>query len=277
MRPIRPSTRAVPAALLTFAALGMLAPSAHAQSIWLDRTVPRSIHLELAKPMLETDADGFLTFNTYLSTRLPLGRSLSFVGELPVAMLEIESSFFEDETSTAFGNPYVGIESHVNGESGGWFEFGVRVPLASEEEEAVVTGIIADVDRWEAFFPNAVFVRGAAHWRLHPRPGGVGADFRFAPILWIPEEEGETEMFATYGAQVLFQATNARGGAGITGRWFVTDDGDGDATAHQFEAAFDFLSGDVRPGLTLRVPLDDELLIFASPDATIGLTVNILL
>ena len=269
--------RPVVSVLALAALLVAAAAPASAQSIWLDRSVPKSIHLELAKPLLEGDGDGFFTFNTYLSTRLPLGENLSFVGELPVATLAIESDF-DDESSTAFGNVYLGIESNVRGESGGWFEAGVRLPTASDDEFAVFTGVLGDLDRWEAFFPNAMFIHGAAHWRKVPRAGGVGADFRLAPQVWFPtEDEGETELFATYGAQVLFQSTGARGGAGLTGRWFVTDDDEGDASSHQVEAAFDFLSGSVRPGVTFRVPLEDDVLFFESPDATIGVTLNFIL
>ena len=267
--------RPVVSVLALAALLVAAAAPASAQSIWLDRSVPKSIHLELAKPLYEGDGDGFFTFNTYLSARLPLGDgNVSFVGELPVATLSIDSEF-DDESSTAFGNPYLGIESNVRGESGGWFELGARLPTASDDEFAALTGAFADLDRWEAFFPNAMYIHGAGHWRKVPREGGVGADFRLAPQLWIPtEDDGETELFATYGAQILFQATSARGGAGLTGRWFVTDDGEGDATSHQVEAAFDFLSGSVRPGLTFRVPLEDT---FLTPDAMVGVTLNFVL
>ena len=275
MRPTRPSTRAVPAALLTFAALGMLAPSAHAQSIWLDRTNPKTIHLELAKPMFGGGVDeGFFTFAGFLTARLPASEGLDIVGELPMATL---SSDDNGESSTMIGNPYLGIETVPAGGHGGRFEFGVRPPLASEDEFAVFAGLAADANRWEAFFPNAIYVRAAGHWRSDVRDGHPGVDLGVAPVVWIPEEDGDTELFTTYSAQVLLQAADARGGVGLSGRWFVTaDDASfGEASTHQFEAAFDFLRGDVRPGFVLRVPLDEDG--FFTADAVVGLTVNFVL
>lgn len=266
--------------VLATAVVVAAATPASAQSIWLDRTVPKTLHLEIAKPLIDGDVDGFFTFTPYVSTRLPLSSSLSFVGELPAATFEVEG-FFDDETSTTIGNPYLGIESHVNDGSGPWFEIGARLPLASDEEVAVLTGIATDLDRWEAFLPENFFIRGAAHVRRHPEAGSVGFDFRLAPTLWIPEgdDDADVELFTTYGAQLLFRARDVRGGVGLTGRWFTTADEDvEDEVDHQLEAAFDFLAGSVRPGLTLRVPLDDDsILLDDLSDGTIGLTLNFLL
>ena len=277
MRPVRPSNLAVPAALVALAVLGGLAPPAFAQSIWLDRTNPKTIHLELAKPMFGGGVDeGFFTFAGFLTARFQTSEGLAVVGELPMATLSSDDG---GESSTMIGNPYLGIETVPDGGHGGRFEFGVRPPLASEDEFAVFAGIAADANRWEAFFPNAVFVRAAGHWRSEVRDGHPGVDLGVAPVLWIPEEDGDTELFATYSAQVLLQAAEARGGVGLSGRWFVTADDAtlGEATTHQFEAAFDFLHGDVRPGFVLRVPLDDDGIFFGTADAVFGVTVNFVL
>jgi hypothetical protein len=273
---VRPSVRRLVRCAAALAALAAFAPAAQAQSAWLDRSVPKSVHLELAKPGFSGIDEGFLTFAGFLTARLPLSDGLTFVGELPMATISSDDG---DESSTAIGNPYVGIESRPAEQSGAWYEFGVRPPLASEDEFAVFVGALADADRWEAFFPNVIYVRGAAHWRTAPRDGHVGVDVRVAPTVWIPEEDGDSELFATYGVQALLTSPTARGGAGVTGRWLVTgDEGSfGERSTHQLDVAFDFLRGNVRPGVTLRVPLDDDGIFFGAAESVIGLTVNFVL
>jgi hypothetical protein len=274
---MRPLPRA--AVLAALLATATCASTAHAQSIWLDRTHAKTLHLELAKPQLDFVDDGFFTFAGFLSARLPLGQGIAFVGELPMATMSVdEGLLFGEEASTMVGNPYLGVETREVG-SGGWFEFGLRPPLASEDEFALFAGLTADVDRWEAFIPNAFFVRAAAHWRDDPRDDGIGADLRVAPSVWIPEEDADTELFATYGAQVLLHSPQARGGAGLSGRWLVTeDDGDfGERSTHQLDIAADFLRGSVRPGLIVRIPLDDDGVFFGTAESVIGVTVNFVL
>ena len=266
----------LPAALL---AAALLAPAAaDAQSPWLDRENPKTLHLELAKPLFDGD-EGFFTFGAFLTARLPAGDGLAFVGELPVATLSVDEGLLGDRSSTTIGNPYLGIETRPEGGHGGRFELGLRPPLASEDEFAFLAGMAADVHRWEAFLPNAFFVRAAGHWRSDMRGGGPGVDLGVAPNLWIPEEDGDTELFATYGLRVLLESPQARGGVGLGGRWFVTaEDADfGEASTHQLEAAFDFGRGGVRPGFVLRLPLDDTGIFFDNPDAVVGLTLNFVL
>lgn len=280
MRPSRTIIRST-VVLALLGMLGALAPAASAQSIWLDRADPKSLHVELAKPLFDGPSDGFFTFTGYFSTRLRLGEKLSFVGELPVSTVSLKSSspLVADESSTTIGNPYLGIESHPEGGSGGWFELGVRVPLASDEELATFTGIVTDNDRWEAFFPSTFVLRAAGHWRDDPRQGGVGADFRVAPALWVSSDfADDVEIFNTYGAQILFHSEDARAGLGLSGRWLMTDSGDfGENSTHQFDAAVDFLHGRVRPGATLRIPLDDDSFVTSGLDAIVGVTLNIAL
>jgi hypothetical protein len=274
--PVRPSVRRLVRCAAALAALAAFAPAAQAQSAWLDRSVPKSIHLELAKPGVEGLDEGFLTFAAFLTARLPLNDGLTFIGELPMATISSDDG---DESSTTIGNPYVGIESRLAAESGTWFEFGARPPISSDDEFAWLIGALADADRWEAYFPNAIFIRGAGHWRSAPRDGRIGVDVRVAPTVWIPEEDGDSELFATYGVQALLTSPTARGGAGLTGRWLVTEDdgGFGERSTHQLDVAFDFLRGNVRPGVTLRVPLDDDGLFFGASESVIGLTLNFVL
>jgi len=280
-RPL-PFRRAALAATLTLATLAALAPGAAAQSIWLDRVSPKTLHLEIAKPLYEDAEDvDFMTANWSLSGRFPIGATLHIVGELPYARIGFDSDF-ADESSTTIGNLYAGIETHVAEGNGAWFEAGVRVPTASEADEndegnaATFTGTFVDVDRWEAYglSSDAFILHTAVHGRTDP-VGKIGVDVRLAPNLWFGGDlDDDAELFLVFGAQVLYHGTSVRAGAGITGRTWVTED-EGGTSAHQVEAAVDVLSGRVRPGMTLRVPINEY--DFIEKDAVIGLTLNVLL
>lgn len=273
-----PDRRPVLAGLAILLAALAATPAAHAQSAWIDRSARRNVHFELARPPLDAFDAGFFTFAGFFTGRFPVGEQLAFVVELPLATVSIDESLFGDTSSMTVGNPYVGMESRPGEGSGAWFEFGVRPPVTDEDEFAYLVGMAADADRWEAFVPNRVVARAAGHWRDDPRDGGLGADVRIAPAVWIPtEDEGaETELFATYGAQFLVHSAQARGGVGIDGRWLATEDGDfGQRSTHQIGIAFDFLRGGVRPGVTLHIPLDDDGILVEAGDAVIGLTLNI--
>ncbi|MEO6462490.1 MAG: hypothetical protein ABIP29_05390 [Candidatus Eisenbacteria bacterium] len=265
------------AALVLLVALGGLAPAACAQSIWLDRVSPRTIHLEGAKPFLEGDRDGFFTTTWFLSTRLPLGERLAFVGELPFATaktaFDLPTFGLFEASSSAIGNPYLGIETRPASGRGSRFELGVRLPAASDNEFATATGAATDVDRWEAFFPDIIVLRSTFHWR-DDVVGKPGIDVRLGPALWLADGlGGNAEIFAHYGLQFLYHGTEARAGAGIGGRWLLTGGGDlGASSVHQVEAAADFLPGRVRPGVTLRIPLEDNGI-----DLALGLTLNVVL
>jgi hypothetical protein len=274
--------------------LGALPHAAQAQSIWLDRAVPNSLQVELAKPMFHGPADGFFTFGGYLTTRLSLGNKLSFVGELPVATFALDSSspLLEDESSTTMGNLYLGIESHPKpgeewrgeGPTGTWFELGARVPLASDEEFATNAGIASDVNRWEAFAPDAFVVRAAGHWHGESPPDeeaplGFGADVRVAPALWILDDFGDdVELFTNYGVQLLFLVEGGSLGLGTSGEWLISREGRFDTnSAHQFELALGANAGGVQLGLTLRTPMDDSSPLTDSLDRVVGLSVAVAL
>lgn len=63
-------------------------------------------------------------------------------------------------------------------------------------------------------------------------------------------------------------------GGGITGVAILTEDGSfGERTYHQAGVTLNLLLGEVRPGINVRVPLDDELDFI---DFTVGLHLTVL-
>lgn len=248
--------------LVAFALVSCLfASSAHAQSVWLDHGHRSSGLLEVLFPSFDGVDTQFPDWTWYATGRFPLGARTHFVGELPFTQLDVVGG----GSHATIGNPYLGIE-YARGEDGALVEFGARMPLTSDKSDSPwVNGYLTDVEREEAFVPDALPVRLGAHYRhAAPRVGGVSYDLRLVPSVWIKTSDrflNETETFLGYGGIVRYEGEVVRAGAGLTGRWNLSSDGQdfGRSTVHQAEFAVDVLRGPVRPGVQLKVPLDHDL------------------
>lgn len=244
-----------------------------AQSIWLDRSQDKSIGLEVMRPNFSAEegdeVSGLLLF---LSLRAPMTPQFRFVGELPFVRSSYESNFFftRSGSQSTVGNPYLGFEI---GQRGTPFlgEFGIRLPAASEDKfGAVLMGIVSDYDRLEAFIPNTVSITGMLNY-CHREASGFALRLRGGPSLLLNTDEDDTELFIGYSAQAGYEAPRFSLLGGFTGRAIMTEeDADFDERSiHQlgFNASAQF--GKLRPGLHLRLPLDDDLQ--ESLDAVLGL------
>ncbi|UCC71836.1 MAG: hypothetical protein JSV86_15885 [Gemmatimonadota bacterium] len=236
------------------------------QSIWLEPHGDRVAYLEILKPSFEDGDDiAFLTSAWYLSTRVALSDNIAVVGEVPFAYAKIDSEFTEESQSgTTIGNIYAGLEL-TGGASKFFGEFGVRVPLASDEGDgglASEAGFLADyVDRAEAFLPNVLSIHAAVNYRLR-QENGVGVRFRLAPLLWIDTESdgAEVELWTLYSAQVWYNGEMVAVGGGFSGRALLTEEDldFGERSFHQICLAANLILGRFQPGVQLRVPVDKD-------------------
>lgn len=131
------------------------------------------------------------------------------------------------------------------------------------------------MERWEAFVPRIGVARTAFHWSSDTIDR-AGVDLRIAPTLWYSHGfTDQVELYFGYGGRVLYRGKNARAGAGWGGRWRMSiDEGNyGRNSTHHVEAGGDFLAGRLRPGATVRIPLDDD----TGADLAIGLSLGIVL
>ena len=238
-----------------------------AQSLWLDRRDQPSAFLEVLKPIFGSEIDEFPTATVFLSFRIPASERTAVVTELPFAHFESPS----DGSSSAIGNPYLGVDFHPPGSSSVW-HVGVRAPLAPNDEVAVFSGFFSDLNRWEAFLPDLVTIQGSYEY-AHLPDRGPSVRLRAGPALWLPTSEGDAELFALYGVLLGIRRPEIRLEGGVGGRLFVTAEGDFfDRVDHQFELVTDFGTGSLRPGLSLRVPLEGE----EDPtDLVVGATLNV--
>lgn len=265
------SSRRLLGVLTAVVVTAMIAPTATAQSLWMQRDGEQTLMLEVLQPSLEGfDAKPF-SAALFLSGRGTVSPRISVVGELPFARHRSTYLIFgpAEYSSSTIGNPYAGLEVKL-GSGPAFLEIGVRPPLAPDDEyPAVLTGRSADIGRWEAFDVNAFAVLAAFDIR-EVTPSKVAFRLRVGPSVAISTENEDDLFYANYAFQIGYQGSKARIGVGMTGRSqlnelsYVSYDpylpgaasNLGQRSASQFELHADFLSGRVRPGLDLHVPLD---------------------
>lgn len=251
-----------------FCAIFALSTFTHleAQSIWQDYTAWEGITIEFLKPNYAQDEDfSFLTSVTFLSARFPMARNIIFSGELPFSYVNWDIPQGPDlGAKQTFGNPYLGLEFHPR-RTQMFFELGVRVPLAAgideENGEATITGGLTDfVDRAEAFATDAVPVTGFVNYILSSRTGFY-LRLRGGPSFWIASgDREESETFILYSAQAFYETGILRFGGGFSGRYAASMEGGdfAERSMHQLTFGLDFILGMFRPGVYIRIPLDDE-------------------
>jgi len=265
-----------PSLLVALCLLASAAP-ASAQSVWLDREHRPSVLGEVLFPNFDGGGTEFPTWTWFIAGRFPVATSGAIVIEAPYAHGDFGDSDFASDGS--IGNPYIGYEYRPH-PSGLLLEAGLRVPLMEAEIIPFTVGYLSDVDRQEAFVPDQVTMRLGLHYHHAPSADShVSYDLRFVPSVWIITDEtflSESEFFLGYGGIVRYEGDDVRVGGGLAGRWNATSDGAdfGEASFHQFDLAADFLHGSVRPGVQIKLPLDDDLTNVL--DVTWGVSLTVL-
>lgn len=240
------------------------------QSLWLTRSQRSTVALEILKPSYASNVETtFFTATWFISGRVFVSETIALTGELPINHIGISEI---DESETDLGNVYLGVEIH-NQSATVVTEIGMRLPSA---DDTAFLGAFTDfVDRADAFATDVFpFI-----WAVTvQKKGNTGALVRFRPGLttWIAKGDREdAEIFVTYSLQGGYEAEEFGILAGIGGRWLTTSDNAtfGESSYHQLGVAIDFGAGRARPGLTVRVPLDEDLRDVL--DIAYGLTVSI--
>ncbi|MCK6618946.1 MAG: hypothetical protein HUU32_13015 [Calditrichaceae bacterium] len=251
-----------PAVAIAIAGL-VLPQSGLAQSYWVNRSQPKTISLEILKPDFAGDANTtFTTSVIFLGIQFPVAKKTLIVAELPFAHFGLNEEGYDGQSESAIGNPYLGLEfgAKNSGVSG---EIGVRAPLTSNEKiSAVLTGFFTDFDRLEAFVPDILSLAGMVNYK-YKSAGGAFARLRGGPVFWIPtgDSEADNELWLAYGFQAGYESQQVGFSIGFTGRLLATEEDLelGERTFHQLGLAADFGLGNVRPGVHLRLPLDEDL------------------
>ena len=258
----------------------VLSMEVNGQYLWLDRSNNNSIAYEFLKPSFKNAEDmTFFTSAMFLSGRFVTSDKITIIGEIPFAIYGQDREQGENISENAFGNPYVGIE--VKGENSPVFgEFGIRLPFAPSEDNqsAVMVGAFTEfVERLEAFIPEILPVNAFVNY-YSVNKSALAIRLRGGFSGWFATgDRDENEWFLMYGVQGGYQTEQVNVMAGLSGRWWLSlEDADfAEKTFHQLILEADFGLGSVRPGVLIKVPLDDDLKEFVDLVWGISFLVNL--
>ncbi len=228
---------------------------------WVSPGARKAVTLEFLNPDFKNESFSFPSSAIFLTGRFPFSRG-SVMVELPVAMTD--ATFFDESRSeTMFGNPYIGLE--VSSSPRLAFELGLRVPVASDTKPlAAGVGAASDADRLEAFVSDLLPISVKLRYRSK-NAENVVFGFRVGPTLWVFTDDvggfrDEGEILMDYGAHVGYEAGTLSVVGGVSGRWNLTSgSGFSDSSFHQVAATVNLNLGQARPGVHLRIPLDEDL------------------
>ncbi len=235
-----------------------------AQSLWLDRNNDKCISLEILKPNFDgKDNTTFITSITFLSGRYAATKNIIVIAEIPFSHTGIESSYRNAKSENAIGNPYLGIEI-LGDDSPVFGEVGLRLPLAPKEDvqNALLTGFLTEyIDRSEAFILEILPISAAINY-IYKNQKGFSLRYRGGLVGWIPTgDRDESEWIMLYGAQAGYRMQQANFVAGFSGRLILSASTRGldERSFHQLVLAANAVLGDIQPGLSFRIPIDEDM------------------
>lgn len=253
--------------------LGCATPAA-AQPVWTGPPEHAStVSLEWLKPAFDQGDDiSFFTSSLVLSGQATLTDRLMIVGEVPASYVRAG-----DQGASSVGNPFVGIELRGHDPSI-FMELGIRLPVADDVDVLpAAIGSLIDLNRFGAYGVNVLPLQLVANYHYAPTASNVSVRVRGGSETFLPvAQDAGGAMILTYGVQGWYRGAQVEGGGGLTGRWAVgQEDGFGESSLHQATITVRGIFGRVRPGVLVRIPVDDPLNdVFT---ATVGVTVTVAL
>jgi hypothetical protein len=232
-------------------AQSLLSPEAPAQGIWMEGSRTSFWFLDQEVP----------TAVWFLGGRLPVSARFSAVADLPFSRARVNYPG-TSESNSVLGNPYVGVEFRATPEL--LLSAGTRLPLTSADEEsfADVFAILADPQRIEAFAMDVVPASVLASYTAQVAPGlSLRARGGTTVIVHTGRNAPDPDVMLDYGLLAGYTLQAVRTGFGFSGRWIAThEDAESvsDASIHYAGLTLDVRVLGVRPGLSVRVPLDDD-------------------
>lgn len=251
------------------------AVSAAAGDIWFETGRGNEIRLEAGKPAIKSAELSNFSLIWYLSAWVEMDQNLRFAADIPYIRIAPDG---EGDSSKSVGNPYLGLDmgSAVRGWGG---EFGLRLPLASEDEPALLVGVLADpVDRMEVFLPNILSATAGLRYQ-HRTEGGLGLAVRVAPLVWVDmdkDRDGDVEGWLRYSFKLAHHEGDHTYGMGLSGRYWLTEDeldGFGEKSLHEVGLFANLRFKNWRPSVRVRLPMDKDVTDILKPSVVLSLGV----
>ncbi|RMG68082.1 MAG: hypothetical protein D6715_03210 [Calditrichaeota bacterium] len=245
-----------------------LTPSLHAQAILTHQSGEQTVAVEALKPAFDNDQGvEFATSAWFLSGLWQFNDNWAFTAELPLARYGQEVSVngqpTVDISETTVGNLYAGIRyGHNNGPF--MANLGIRLPFAEQDKlNAELAGRFSDVERWDAFIPNALGFIGTGQYRYQLASGFfVGARGGGSFLVNTDKDEGEdaSDLYLLYGLSAGYRAPRFDLTADFSGRFLATNDegGFGANSWHFAGISATYKAGRIWPGVQFKLPLDKD-------------------
>lgn len=235
-----------------------ISAEAYAQPMWLVRGQEHTVFLEILKPSYNNTSTTFGTSVSFLSGWVVATDVMTVVTQVPFSHFELDDGFGSGQSASGIGNIYLGLEFHAP-DSPSFLELGAYLPTAADE---AVLGVFPEfVDRSEAFLPNSFPLIFAGNFG-HEGESGLVARIRGGFSLLLPTESGlDSDAFILYGGQIGYTSAQFDFLSGVTGRWLMTGENldFGQASFHQITVAVAGNFGQFQPGVSLRIPVDEDL------------------
>ena len=276
--------------LIVLTALSVPATVVHAQRYWHDERGRDAFRFDFALPFLKGDDHKFFTGSFVPSLSLRAGEGFRVEADVPVARAGGENA-----SSIRLGNPYLGLRIGDDAKPVSGL-LGIRIPVSKRPTTAIAAraiqaGMISEYDDFEAYDSNLLTVRGALEYH-RVRSDGLMFGARGGPSLQMNtsgDPSADSEMSLDYGVRSGYEGSRALATLALTGRYVITapdhnfacpgsdpdcnPKGFNERTHHQLTGMLELRSMRIRPRVTLRVPLDEDLRDIAG--AVLGLGVSI--
>ena len=200
--------------------------------------------------------------------------------QIPVSIANLNSGFFNNGNENMLGNLLVAYEFNQGDPLS--YEIGLRLPTAANDKiQGYFTGLYSDVNNFEAFLIDAIVIYGAVKWKKL-----IGYNVFFdshADIIFMidnGEVIRENELFIDYGVHVGYQSKIAQFAVGLESKnWLTTNEEillfrDGDNAVYQAIILVNFKLGKYAPGLSYRVPFNNDINDFV--DTILGFNITYL-
>lgn len=261
--------------LFVLALASSLAASARAQRLWLPAEPSRNVGFEIGKGFFRSGTSiDFASFIVTAQARIPVNDKVAVTAAIPLSRLSETSSFTgaTTVTSTAIGNPWLGIE--VAASPGLVVEAGIRPGVASDaKEDALLLGVLDDFDRFEAWLPKVTSMRAIAHIGTTPERGTFISGM-LGGTFAIARDGGATEFYANYGLRAGFRGEGRLASLALTGRARLTHGGSLDErTVHHVTFMIEGTNGKFRPNASIGTYLDESARQDVKAIVTIGASI----
>lgn len=236
-----------------------VAATAQVLTPWGD-PAPRAISLAVFRPAFDGGGTTALSTVNQLGLRWSHGARV-YVLEIPFVVAKADGAV---SGATFVGNPFIGIASSPTANA--TVEAGVRLPIAKADNAAAgfaqQVGFFGDVLDFEAYGDHIASVRGSVAFR-DSTSDHIVVRLALRPTLVIPtgNTSATSELYFDYAVQAGYETDHLRIGAALNGRALITESNIdiGARTLHQGSLGAGVVLGRWRPGVEVRVPLDQDL------------------